>query len=298
MEEIYKIKHAYSNNLPHDEILKLYESFEDKDIEIESNRNTLIHLAANYADHLTVKYLLDSGVKANITNDYGYTPLRSLCNLRDVMRDKWVVTDDDVYKTATLLLDARVSVLKKDESGNTCVIVAAERGMYPMIKALVDKGVKIDFTNKSGMTPLHAACEYIRHELSSLKYDEENLVKRKEIADKPSGSQYLDKVNKESLVHAEKKLAETKATIDSYFNIVKALVESGMDVDIKDNTGSTALDYAIKCDAKKIAAYLKGGSEDTNEDELIAGGMNLHQAASKNDVEAIEALIRLGADIH
>ena len=96
MEEIYKIKHAYSNNLPHDEILKLYESFEDKDIEIESNRNTLIHLAANYADHLTVKYLLDSGVKANITNDYGYTPLRSLCNLRDVMRDKWVVTDDDV----------------------------------------------------------------------------------------------------------------------------------------------------------------------------------------------------------
>ena len=297
MEKVYKIKRAYSQNLPHEEIQKLYEEFEDKDIEIESNKSTLLHMAANYADHKTVEYLLGCGVRANITNEYGYTPLRSLCNLRDVTHEKWEVTDDDVYKTTCLLLDAKVSVFKKDESGNTCAIVAAERGMYPMLKALVEKGAKIDFPNRSNMTPLHMACDYVRFALSSLSYAKDDLVGARKRASEPTGSANLDRIYQEDIIRIEKKLDENIKVVDDYFDIVKLLVENGMDTDAKDNTNSTALDYAIKYDAKKIGAYLKKGTDDLSEDELIAGGMNLHEAAHKDDVEAINALMRLGANV-
>ena len=84
---------------------------------------------------------------------------------------------------------------------------------------------------------------------------------------------------------------------ENFFRVVRAFAEGGVDIGEKNDIGWTALDIAIKSDAKKIAAYLSGTlSEDGT--GFAAGGMTFHQAAEKGDVEAIKAIADTGADIN
>jgi ankyrin repeat protein len=77
--------------------------------------------------------------------------------------------------------------------------------------------------------------------------------------------------------------------------IVKTLAENGVDKDEKNQYGRTALENAIQSNAKEIAAYLSGGEENAGS-AAATGGMNLHQAVIKGDLEAITALLKSGAD--
>jgi ankyrin repeat protein len=98
----------------------------------------------------------------------------------------------------------------------------------------------------------------------------------------------------EKVKEAEDRLNHIIDTVENYFLLVKTLSENGVDKDEKNQYGQTALEMAIKAGAKKIAAYLNG--ENVDEDSVKTGGMNLHQAVIKGDLEAIAALLQNGAD--
>jgi ankyrin repeat protein len=84
--------------------------------------------------------------------------------------------------------------------------------------------------------------------------------------------------------------------VDNYFLTVKAFAGGGVDIDEKNEYGRTALDLAIGNDAKKIAAFLSGTLD--NDGGAAAGGMTLHQAAEKDDADAVKAIAGAGADLN
>ena len=100
---------------------RLYESGADKETifdamkEIgltateENNRtSTLLHIAAKYADAVTMKKLLDEGLEANAKNKYGENALFSLA---DPNERYGFLPSEDKKACASLLLDAGASVM-------------------------------------------------------------------------------------------------------------------------------------------------------------------------------------------
>jgi ankyrin repeat protein len=96
-----------------------------------------------------------------------------------------------------------------------------------------------------------------------------------------------------------KEYEKSKELVEAYFLTVKAFADGGVDSDEKDEGGNSALDIAVRSGAKKIAAFLSGTLTGDNEEQVLtAGGMTLHQAAEKDDAEAIKAIAGMGADIN
>lgn len=221
-------------------------------------------------------------------------PEISLHTLANSYREK-VYDYDRIYNSTLALLDAKASVFRKDERGRSCYHLAAANGVYPMIRALLDKGIRMNMTDREGRTVLHAASENAGDALSSADRAEKREREwRQQVEEDPKES-YL-----KTWKSAAADLERQQQIAENYFLIVKALVEAGVDTESKDNSGRTALDYAIEGNAKKIAAYLKvkgtgGEAEGINPQ---TGGMNLHQACEKGDQEAIRALIESGEKLN
>ena len=74
-------------------------------------------------------------------------------------------------------------------------------------------------------------------------------------------------------------------------------MESGQfDLEDKCQAGKTALDYAMECGARRIGALLAGHDPD-DELQALAGGMNIFQALYYKDMQAVDALLRMGTDL-
>lgn len=167
---------------------------------------------------------------------------------------------DDVYACTKLLLDARCPSSRKDETDYCFYHRAAQKGLCAMIRAVKDCGADCTaVVDESGENALHIAC-YAMH---NYEY----------CIGKP-----------------EHDIAEEK-----YLTLVKLLVEAGIDPDDKNNAGRKPIDYAVGANAKRIAAYLSGDNDPL---AVTAGGMTLCRAAEKEDVPAIEAIVRRGADVN
>ncbi|WP_338100276.1 ankyrin repeat domain-containing protein [Methanolapillus africanus] len=297
--QIYDLKQAYEKSTRSKEtILEIYNGIDDKNAIYQSTgKNSLIHIAASYADGENIRRLVEAGAQANVVNDYEQTPLHLLCD--SIHLGFYRPSDEEIYDATCALLDAKVSALRKDDGGRTCYHVAANKGVYPMIHAMIDRGVKLNMTDKNGHTILHLAAEGVRLPLESRQYRVKDYEHAKEEAAKPAVSPTFDQINQERLERTEKDYKQNEHLIDNYFQIVKSVVNAGLiDPDEKDNYDKTALDYAIASNSKIIAAFLKGEYDESNPNSAAAGGMTLHQAVDKNDAEAVKAIIANGADLH
>ncbi|MBZ3936032.1 ankyrin repeat domain-containing protein [Methanimicrococcus blatticola] len=293
--QIYDITQLYEKKEPpREEIMAFYKSAEDVDFTDEYSGNALLHIAAKYSDFEAVEYLFNAGAKANVFNKYNETPLHLLAK-----GDKRAFKPEPeaVYKTTVLLLDGKVSVLRKDDNGDACYHVAGEAGNFEFVRALHDKGAKLNGLGKNGYTGIHFAAERVRHEISSLGYAERDY-KQKQEKEKIKPSEPYEK----QLLEYEKDYLEKKQVVENYFLTVKAFLDAGVDPSEKNEYGKTALDFAIDSGDKKMAALLSGtyseeaeGSED-QELIILAGSMTLHKAVDKKDYAAVSAILKLGAD--
>lgn len=291
--QMYDITKLYGmKEPPREEITALYKSA-DVDFTDDYSGESLLHVAAKYADYEAVEYLLTAGAKAAVFNKYNETPLHLLAK-----GDNRTLKPESnaVYKTAVLLLDAKVSVLRKDDDGDACYHVAGEAGNYEFVRALHDKGAKLNGSGKKGYTGMHYAAERVRHEISSLGYAERDYERKKEKEKEKPSEPY-----ERQLSEYEKDYLEKKQVVESYFLTVKAFLDAGVDPTEKNEYGKTALDFAIESGDKKMAALLSGTySEDAGSEaqELIiqSGSMTLHKAVEKKDYEAVRAILKLGAD--
>ena len=223
----------------------------------EEKQHELAFLAADFAHSEALALLFEAGVSPQITSKYNFTLLHHLA--RHEESQYHLKPKGAVANTTALLLDNKVSAIRKDDNENMCSYhYAARNGLAEMVEAMAERGVKLNMTDKEGNTGIHIACEYVKHSAYSKTVSEED-----------------------------------------FFRVVKAFAKGGVDIDEKNNYDKTALKFAVESNAKKIAAFLSGALTDESDAAAIAaGGMTLHEAAEKGDAEAIKAIAGTGAGLN
>ncbi|MCC8173926.1 MAG: ankyrin repeat domain-containing protein [Odoribacter sp.] len=264
----YEIKRAYESYKDKEEILELYKNVENlEETNPAQNEQTYLHLAAYYAHPEAIEYLLEQGLKPNDTDRHGYTPLQ--CLAQSTHQLKFEKRDpEDIDKCVDLLLKARASVLLKDTGGGEklCYQRAVECENFRFVYALMRNKAKLNMLDRKGQDIFYyILCYPARSAKDRLKYakDEASIKKQEDILEK-------------------------------CFELTQALLDYGLDPD-------KAADKAIELKLDKLALLLKGEYDELDEnlqDKILAGGKNLHQACQESNVEAVKALIRLGADIN
>lgn len=251
---------------------RLYESGADKEkifgameeigltaIEENNRTSTLLHIAAKYADAVTMKKLLDAGLEANAKNKYGENALFSLA---DPDERYGFLPSEDKKTCASLLLDAGAGVMARSEGdGQTVFTSAGIHGQWELIDIAVAHGSKLTRTNENGENVLHCALDYAR--------------------------QYNDPSDETERENQER-----------YFHLVKILYDSGFDMDEKDGYGRSPLEYAMDCTDKRLAALIEGTYSEGTDAAGLTGGMTLQDAVERKDYDAIRNIAANGSDLN
>ena len=281
----------------------------------EETLNEAAFLAADFAHSEALELLFEAGVSPLITDKYALNLLHYLARSQESnYSDK---PNGAVAKTTALLLDNKVSAIRKDENEKMCSYhYAARSGLAEMVETMAERGVKLNMTDKDGNTGLHIAAQYVKDAISSIAYAKRTLDNAKAKYDKEVANlkaknstdeeiaEYVQKWIKPTPEKAQADYDAAVQHVEDYYRTVKAFAAGGVEIDEKNSYGKSALDFAVENEAQKIAAFLSGnltddGSTAADEEAAIAaGGMTLHQAAEKNDVNAIKAIAGSGADIN
>ncbi|MDR1902542.1 MAG: ankyrin repeat domain-containing protein [Treponema sp.] len=122
------------------------------------------HIAARCADPAAVEWLLNAGLKPCLDRDE-QTPLHYLarCNIHGEDIEK---RSGDIYRTALLLLDAGLDPNRRDMKGIAAYFDAGLNGLYPFIRAMADRKVRMDAVGQEGKNLLHAICARLYHRKS------------------------------------------------------------------------------------------------------------------------------------
>jgi len=260
-----------------EEVLALYEKYSGSS---DSDQSELINISVRYADYEALSLLLKNGLRP--CND----DLVTLAS-RNLRSDR--PKDDYVYNTAILLIDAKVDPHRKDEEGNTCYHLAARYGDGVFLKALYDKKVRLTSSDDEDRTCLHLVCEYCYNSIKDKKKYQESINKAKA------------ENNSKVVASLGEAVSKCEERLDGYFLAAKVLLDAGVDLDQLNSMQEKALALAIRNGAKKIAALLSGDLDESDPSQdmrIEAGGMTLHEAALNNDPIALEAIVKLGADVN
>lgn len=255
----YELERLYESRADQEKIFEAMEEMELTTTEENNRTSTLLHMAAKYADAVTMKKLLDAGLEANAKNKYGENALFSLA---DPYERYGFLPSENKKACAELLLEAGASVMARSEGdGQTVFTSAGIHGQWEMIDAAVAHGSKLTRANENGENVLHCALDYAR--------------------------QYNDPSDETERENQER-----------YFQLVKILYDSGFDMDEKDGYGRSPLEYAKDCTDKRLAALIEGTySEDTDAAELT-GGLTFQDAVERKDYDAIRNIAANGSDLN
>lgn len=268
---IYQIEQHYSNPPADDQdILEIYQTILDMNQDlyplVDGN---LIHLAAKHADAAAIHYLIGRGLNPAETDMNKNTALHALAQ-----ENNYKPRDDQAIKACTeLLLDQRVSPLRKNSSGECCYHVAARNAVAAMIEVMAERGCKLDMINSSADNILHIAATYAHSDVSAINLQNQANQRRQQ---------------------AEQHLAR-------FESIAAIAVTSNVNPFALNSNNQRAIDIAVEGNCKLMAVIMNGQlcTEDADHLTLLiqAGGKTLHQAIKSNDREAVQALIELGSDL-
>ena len=256
--------------------------------ERDSNGYTPLHVASRFADVELIQIFLENGADPNAADNYGNTPLEILSRMDHVSKRPPV---GEIYQTVTLLMEAKANPHKKDEEGKTCYHHAARDGNWEFVQALHDKGTRLKGIVDGGENGLHIAAYNARRAVEKIETVKKAIEKKKS----------EQNVSLQTIERMEQDLNRAKEYLEDFFKTIKAFIDGGIDPDEANNNLEKPLEIAKRSGAKKIAALLDGSyveGDDEAELKADAGGMTLHEAAVKNDLEAIRSLITLGADVN
>lgn len=143
-------------------LLENYQQLEDKTVTGEYGKN-LYHLAARFLDYPAIEYLLSEGVKPR-TDDYNNTPLHDLASTPYANEKTRIIKmEEAIYRTSKALIDGGVNSKKKNDSGKIAYAEAALSGIYPMLRAVAEAGVKMDAIVDEGKNLIARICDSIYH---------------------------------------------------------------------------------------------------------------------------------------
>ncbi len=280
-----------TGNLSREELVELCKTADVN--ERDSTGYTPLHVAARFSDVELAEIFLANGADPNAVDNYGNASLDILAKADRVSQR---APPGNMYRMASLLLDAKANPHKKDESGKTCYLFAARDGNWELVQAFCDKGTRLKGIADGGENGLHIAAYNARRAVDKVKTEQRYVDEKK--AEVPGSK----RANPRSIEELERELAKAEEFLEDYFKTVKAFLDGGVDPDDVNNNGQKPLAIAKSSGANKIAALLDGayvdGDGENAELAAKAGGMSLHEAVSRKDAEAVRALISLGADVN
>ncbi len=195
--------------------------------------------AVQMDDVRTVQSLLQRGFDPNTVNPQGVPALI-------------VAVKEPSLKVAQLLASwPKAKTEVRNENDESALMLAALKGYFPLVKLLVENDADV---NKPGWTPLHYAATAGNVPIIELLLENSAYID----AESPNGSTPL-------------MMAAMYGSPES----VKTLIQAGADLNVKNQLGLTALDFAVRGNRQ-------------NSKELIETGLQ-REAARKARQQALDA---------
>jgi ankyrin repeat protein len=204
--------------------------------------------AAQKGDCEELRHLLDKNADPTARDKYGKTALIYASPWPENVEAMNVLLSNAAQRLDKAAYAAFINA--RDEDGVTALMYALARGNVKAVKILCDAALKIDESNYAvfitmrdnyGMTALiHASAH--------------GGVEAKKVLLSKS-AQRLDKVHYAAFVNAYDNHGMTalmRAAFFGHAEVVRTLLNAGSDVDLKDNEGNTAFDWARKKEHREV----------------------------------------------
>jgi ankyrin repeat protein len=157
--EVWQLEKLYEANADREALLDAY-----KEILAEKGAaagRELAFTAARFTHPEALELLFEEGVDPSTADKYAFSLFHHAAR-RDYRFYK--AAEGDAERTAELLLEKGVSVLRKDENeGLACYHYAARNGFWELLEVLAKHGSKLTLCDSEGNTGIHIAAIYVRH---------------------------------------------------------------------------------------------------------------------------------------
>ncbi|MHC4463098.1 MAG: ankyrin repeat domain-containing protein [Planctomycetota bacterium] len=251
-----------------------------------------LHEFATKGDMEAVKSMIDHGADVNGRED-GFK--------RTALHRAAMSGQKDVSK---LLIDHGARLDAKDVwPGGTALDYAADKGHKDVAELLITEGANVNARRKGhpdGDTPLHSAVRAGHEDVVKLLIDKGANVHAKNNDGRSPIDVAMSQGQGEIGELVQAKAAETSihwAAVLGSLAKVKAFIESGTDVNVKDESHQTPLHVAISNKHKDVARLLIEQGADVNA-KGKRGGTPLYSAIWNGDADMIELLVSKGADVN
>jgi ankyrin repeat protein len=176
-------------------------------------------------------------------------------------------------EAAIALLDCGANVERKDSGGETALIIAARQGRLQTVQLLVVRGAKIDARARAGWTALMIACVFGQKEVVRF------------LLSQGATPHPTPQHRGESALHMA---LRSRAVGSERQEIVRMLLEQGVDVNVGCATTPPLLQAALSADRPIIEMLLARGADKAARD--TEGNDILYWAARNPDPEVLAIL--------
>jgi ankyrin repeat protein len=299
----YSYEKIVNYQLSNANMLSLVDLLIQKGIDINHQNiygQSVLHKVCEEGNLELVKYLIEKGADMNLKDNYDQTPILI------ALKSKCVAIFN-------YLLENGADLNTKDKDGNNLLMVACDKGYSVLAKTLIEKGVEIKTKDKHGNSPFYLACLNCNREVVEL------FIKKGARLNEPNkkGENALffacldgNKQKVDLLIRHSVQINQTNrngenalfyACRDEYCNIykpkteqmyeiVKLLMESGIDRELRNNQGRTVLFIACENDDFELVRLILNETRELLiEDEI---GNSLLSVAIKHSSPDIVNLIR------
>ena len=270
---------------------------------------TPLHRAAEWGDRALVELLLRKGADIQSKDSFGWTPLHHAAG-------------EAQKEVVELLVANGAEVSAKTDDGRTPLHAAAGGGGTAVVEFLIAKGADINGKDNMGRTPLHEAAEHGCRETVELliakgadirardsdgdgktPLDQAALEGNREVAQLLIAKGAVINANKAVQAEILKKAIESVHFDDSAVELaswIHTLVSWGIDVNVKDADGNTALLIAADNLHRPFPVFkaLLGAGADVNAQDQD-GDTALHMVLREGelDIDAVKLLIDAGINV-
>lgn len=223
---------------------------------------SVLHLACRYGNRDLVEYLIRKGANCHVKTEDAYTILH------------YAVMGGDVDLVKYLIEECGVDVRKKTDEGCTVVHEAAESGSSSIVKYLVETyGFDVNEKQSWEETSLHRVARGEEESLAKISLGSDGLLMLSE--------------DKFSWMYTHK--------LRERLRVVEFLLEKGVEKNLQNEMGNTALYNAVYKGNCQIAMYLIDKGADIT---ICDRDSVLHQASRNFDKKLVKYLVERGADVN
>ncbi|XP_063921124.1 uncharacterized protein LOC135135934 [Zophobas morio] len=185
---------------------------------VDKNKMNALHYASKswIINRDVIKLLIEKGIDVNVQDGNGKTALQLACK-------------QGVYKNVEMLLysGASINIVDKDKMNALHYASKSWKTNRNVIKLLIEKGIDVNAQDGNGKTALQLACENSAYEIA------------KKLLSSGASIDIVDKAKMNALHYASKSREDNR-------EVIKLLIEKGIDVNVQDGNGKTALQLACE----------------------------------------------------